>query len=322
MDNLKYINIPSFKTLNGKKHTLKLSYQCFGKPIHEAPVVLINHALTGNSNVAGSEGWWRPIVGTGKVINTETYSILAFNIPGNGQDKNLSNLIDNYRDFTAGDIAQVFILALKYLKITKLFAVIGGSVGGGIAWELAALKPNFIEHLIPIACDWKSTDWMIANCHIQDRILNNSTKPLEDARMHAMSLYRTPESLKHKFDRTRQIEDEIFSVESWLNYHGKVLSERFQLEAYKMMNQVLKTIDITKGKQSFINIASKIKSTIHIITINSDLFFKPEENWQTYLDLKSTKENVTISEIKSIHGHDAFLIEFEQLESILKAIFK
>jgi homoserine O-acetyltransferase len=213
-------------------------------------------------------------------------------------------------------------LALKYLKITKLFAVIGGSVGGGIAWELAALKPNFIEHLIPIACDWKSTDWMIANCHIQDRILNNSTKPLEDARMHAMSLYRTPESLKHKFDRTRQIEDEIFSVESWLNYHGKVLSERFQLEAYKMMNQVLKTIDITKGKQSFINIASKIKSTIHIITINSDLFFKPEENWQTYLDLKSTKENVTISEIKSIHGHDAFLIEFEQLESILKAIFK
>jgi homoserine O-acetyltransferase len=121
---------------------------------------------------------------------------------------------------------------------------------------------------------------------------------------------------------TKEIEDEIFSVESWLNYHGKVLSERFQLEAYKMMNQVLKTIDITKGKQSFINIASKIKSTIHIITINSDLFFKPEENWQTYLDLKSTKENVAISEIKSIHGHDAFLIEFEQLESILKAIFK
>jgi homoserine O-acetyltransferase/O-succinyltransferase len=163
---------------------------------------------------------------------------------------------------------------------------------------------------------------MIANCHIQDRILNNSTKPLEDARMHAMSLYRTPESLKHKFDRTRVAGEEVFSVESWLNYHGKVLSERFQLDAYKMMNQVLKTIDITKGKQNFINIASKIKSTIHIITINSDLFFKSEENWQTYLDLKSIKENVTISEIKSIHGHDAFLIEFEQLESILKAIFK
>ena len=126
MANLKYINIPRFKTLNGKKHFLKLSYQCFGKSIHEAPVVLINHALTGNSNVAGFEGWWRPIVGTGKVINTETYSILAFNIPGNGQDKNFSSLIDNYRDFTAGDIAQVFILALKYLRITKLFAVIGG----------------------------------------------------------------------------------------------------------------------------------------------------------------------------------------------------
>lgn len=319
---LQYINISNYTTKTGKTSSLNLSYQLFGKPLYEAPIVMINHALTGNSNVAGDGGWWASIVGPAKVIDTNLYTVLAFNIPGNGQDQNPLNLIENYKDFTAGDIAQIFALALEDLKITQLFAVIGGSVGGGIAWELAALKPNFIEHLIPIACDWKSTDWLIANCHIQDRILNNSIKPLEDARMHAMSLYRTPESLKHKFDRTRQVEDEIFSVESWLNYHGKVLSERFQLEAYKMMNQVLKTVDITKGKQSFINIASKIKSTIHIITINSDLFFKPEENWQTYLDLKSTKENVAISEIKSIHGHDAFLIEFEQLESILKAIFK
>ena len=89
MANLKYINIPSFKTLNGKKHTLKLSYQCFGKPIHEAPVVLINHALTGNSNVAGSEGWWRPIVGTGKVINTEIHGDLDHEYYRNKATKNL-----------------------------------------------------------------------------------------------------------------------------------------------------------------------------------------------------------------------------------------
>lgn len=322
METLQYINILNYKTKTGKTSSIKLSYQLFGKPLHEAPIVMINHALTGNSKVTGLGGWWAPIVGAGKVIDTASYTVLAFNIPGNGQDENPESLIVNYKDFTAADISQIFALALAELKITKLFAVIGGSVGGGLAWELAALKPNLIEYLIPIACDWKSTDWLLANCHIQDRILNNSSQPLADARMHAMSLYRTPESLKHKFDRTLQDGEGIYAVESWLNYHGKVLNERFQLAAYKMMNQVLRTIDITQGKKDFIEVASKITSNIHIITINSDLFFKSEENWETYVDLKSQKENVTISEIQSIHGHDAFLIEFDQLESILETVFK
>lgn len=322
METLQYINILNYKTKTGKTSSIKLSYQLFGKPLHEAPIVMINHALTGNSKVTGLGGWWSPLVGAGKVIDTASYTVLAFNIPGNGQDENPESLIDNYKDFTAADISQIFALALAELKIIKLFAVIGGSVGGGLAWELAALKPNLIEYLIPIACDWKSTDWLLANCHIQDRILNNSSQPLADARMHAMSLYRTPESLKHKFDRTLQDGEGIFAVESWLNYHGKVLNERFQLAAYKMMNQVLRTIDITQGKKDFTEVASKITSNIHIITINSDLFFKSEENWETYVDLKSQKENVTISEIQSIHGHDAFLIEFDQLESILESVFK
>jgi homoserine O-acetyltransferase len=319
---LQYFNIPNYTTKTGKTSSLKMSYQLFGKPLYEAPIVLINHALTGNSNVTGESGWWTPIVGPGKVVDTNLYTVLAFNIPGNGQDQNPSNLIENYKDFTAGDIAQIFALALEDLKITQLFAVIGGSVGGGLSWELAALKPDLIEHLIPIASDWKSTDWLLANCHIQDRILNNSSQPLADARMHAMSLYRTPESLKSKFDRTLQDGEAIFAVESWLNYHGNILNERFQLAAYKMMNQVLRTIDITHGKEEFIKVASKIKSNIHIVTINSDLFFKPEENWETYVDLKIHKENITISEIQSIHGHDAFLIEFAQLEVILEGIFR
>ncbi len=322
MSVLQYINISNYTTKTGKTFSVKMSYQLFGKPLHEAPIVLINHALTGNSNVAGEGGWWTQIVGPGKVIDTNLYTVLAFNIPGNGQDQNPSNLIENYQDFTARDIAQIFALALEDLKITQLFAVIGGSVGGGLAWELAALRPSLIEHLIPVASDWKSTDWLLANCHIQDRILNNSSEPLADARMHAMSLYRTPESLKSKFDRTLQDGEAIFAVESWLNYHGKVLNERFQLAAYKLMNQVLRTIDITQGKQDFIQVASKITSNIHIITINSDLFFKPEENWETYVDLKIHKDNVTISEIQSIHGHDAFLIEFAQLEVILESIFR
>lgn len=321
MKELKYILIPKFVTENGQSCAINLSYQTFGKSLNEAPVVLVNHALTANSNVIGDKGWWNDLIGKDKCIDTNNYTILAFNIPGNGYDNESENLIENYKDFNAKDIAKLFALGLEQLKIKSLFAVIGGSVGGGIAWELAALKPNLIKHLIPVAADWKSTDWLIANCHIQDAILNNSTEPLADARMHAMTLYRTPESLKQKFERTK-MNDSLFNIESWLNYHGDNLSNRFNLSAYKMMNQILRTIDITEGKSDFIEVASKITSNIHIITINSDLFFKPEENWNTYVELKGVKENVNIHEIKSIHGHDAFLIEFDQLARFLKPIFK
>ena len=321
MRDLQKINL-DYTTKYGKTTSVELSYQVFGKPLHEAPIVMINHALTGNSNVTGKDGWWSPIVGSNKVIDTNVFTIVAFNIPGNGFDQSSNGLIENYKDFVARDIAEIFAIALDKLKINSLFAVIGGSVGGGLAWELAVLRPNLIEHLIPVAADWKSTDWLIANCHIQEQLLNNSSQPLVDARMHAMSLYRTPESFKAKFDRILQKDQDIFAVESWLNHHGKVLNERFQLAAYKMMNHVLKTIDITSGRGSFVEVASQIKSNIHIITINSDLFFKAKENWDTYVDLKPHKDNIYISEIQSIHGHDAFLIEYDQVQAILETVFK
>jgi homoserine O-acetyltransferase len=321
MKNLKYIQIENYITQSGVAFSTLLSYQTFGEPLSEAPIVLVNHALTGNSNVCGEDGWWNDLIGEDKCIDTNVYTILAFNIPGNGYDENPQNLIDNYKDFTARDIAEIFSIGLKILNIEQLFAVIGGSVGGGIIWELAALRPKLFQNIIPIATDWKSTDWLIANCFIQDNILNHSSQPLYDARLHAMTLYRTPESFTEKFERTKK-DKNLFNVESWLDYHGEVLNNRFKLSAYKMMNQILRTIDITNGRGEFLEVAPQIESDIHLITINTDLFFKSDDNWKTYVSLKKVKENVTIGEIKSIHGHDAFLIEFHQLTSLLKPIFE
>lgn len=320
MSSLNYLKITDFELESGEFQNIQLSYQLFGQPLHNAPIVMVNHALTGNSNVCGKDGWWSDIIGENQCIDTDKYTVLVFNIPGNGYDSFKNHLLENYKDFNARTIARIFAKGLQLLKVNKLFALIGGSVGGGIAWELSALNPNLTEHLIPIACDWKSTDWLIANCHIQDMILNHSSHPLADARMHAMTLYRTPESLTSKFQRS-EISKGRFNIESWLDYHGKALNKRFHLSAYKLMNQILKTIDITKGRASFIDIVSTIKASIHIVTIPSDLFFKSDENWNTYVDLKLVKTDVYISEIKSIHGHDAFLIEHQQLIKILNPIF-
>ena len=314
------IIIQDFITESGALYSsLPLSFTLSGRPLHTAPIVMVNHALTGNAQVTGENGWWNDLVGEEKTIDTNKYTVLAFNVPGNGND---SFIIENYQDFTTRDIARIFIKGLEALNIDQVFAIIGGSVGGGVAWEILALEPNITEHLIPIATDWKSTDWMIANCYLQEQILNNSSKPIEDARIHAMLCYRSPESFKEKFQRTTNQDLLIFNIESWLAHHGKKLQQRFQLASYKLMNQLLKTIDITRDSGDFETLMSKTKAAIHIVAINSDLFFTPKENLETYNELKKFKENVTYSEIDSVHGHDAFLIEYKQLDHLLADIFK
>ncbi|MFH6961517.1 alpha/beta fold hydrolase [Flavobacterium plurextorum] len=314
------IIIQDFITESGALYSsLPLSFTLSGRPLHTAPIVLVNHALTGNAQVTGKNGWWNDLVGEEKTIDTNKYTVLAFNVPGNGND---SFIIENYQDFTTRDIARIFIKGLEALNIEQVFTIIGGSVGGGIAWEILALEPNITEHLIPIATDWKSTDWMIANCYLQEQILNNSSKPIEDARIHAMLCYRSPESFKEKFQRTINQDLLIFNIESWLAHHGKKLQQRYQLSSYKLMNQLLKTIDITRDSEDFETLLSKTKAAIHIVAINSDLFFTPKENLETYNELKKFKENVTYSEIDSVHGHDAFLIEYKQLDHLLADIFK
>ncbi|MCH3885988.1 bifunctional aspartate kinase/homoserine dehydrogenase I [Tenacibaculum aquimarinum] len=316
---LEHIKIKNFTTESGSLISeLNLSYQVFGQDLGKAPVILVNHALTGNSDVAGKNGWWKDIVGKEKAIDTNVYTILSFNIPGNGFD---GFLIENYKDFIARDIANVFLEGLNQLKITQLFALIGGSLGGGIAWEMMMSNTKLTQHFLPIATDWKSTDWLIANCQIQEQFLVNSSNPVHDARMHAMLCYRTPESFKDRFKRSKNESQELFNVESWLLHHGEKLQERYQLSSYKLMNQLLRSIDVTNNGEKNIDVLDKIEANIHIIGVDSDLFFTAEENRETHKKLALTKENVTYNEINSLHGHDAFLIEYDQLQKIIEPIF-
>ncbi|WP_025741152.1 alpha/beta fold hydrolase [Aquimarina pacifica] len=319
---LQKIQITNFTTVRGTCFSaIPLTYQVFGKPLGQAPIVLVNHALTGNSKVCGEGGWWNGLIGKNKCIDTNKYTVLSFDVPGNGYDGVSENLIENYKVFNARDIAAIFAKGLELLEIKKLYAVIGGSVGGGIAWELAALHPKFIEHLIPVATDWKSSDWLKANCLVQEQILMNSSNPVHDARLHAMLFYRSPKSFRDKFDRSYNNEQNMYNAESWLLHHGNRLKERFTLAAYKELNYILANIDITEERGSFIEVAGAIQSDIHIISVNSDLFFTEEEDRITYETLRPIKQNVTHGVIDSAHGHDAFLIEFEQLSELLKDVF-
>ena len=178
-----------------------------------------------------------------------------------------------------------------------------------------------LQILIPVAADWKSNDWIIANTFLQKRILQNSSQPLQDARIHAMLTYRTPQSFDSRFGRTLNKEQNIFNIESWLIYHGEKLQKRFQLKAYVMMNHLLSSINIERDGGIALNIIKAIKSKIHLIAIDSDLFFTPFEDQKTFKLCKKEKKNIYYHEIKSLHGHDAFLIESESMKKILSKIF-
>ncbi|BEV05692.1 alpha/beta fold hydrolase [Chryseobacterium gambrini] len=309
---LKHINF-SYRTDSQKEYNIPLSYQLFGKDLFSAPIILVNHALTGNSNVSGEKGWWKQLIGEHQVIDTGQYTVLCFNIPGNGFD---DFFIDECEDFTPSDIANIFLKGLEILNIKSLHAIIGGSLGGGIGWEMLVKKPHLAEIFIPVACDFKTHDWLHAQCLVQKFLLNQNDEPLQKARIHAMLCYRTPESLNNRFQNRYSEEKQRLESEDWLVYHGKALNERFSLKSYKLMNHLLMNINANEEH------LEKIQARMHMISVDTDLFFPASEIRMCFEKLKEKNKDVFYHEITSVHGHDAFLMEYKQLNTIIKNILK
>lgn len=309
---LQHTVLQNFKLASGKTLDVNLSWQIFGCDLHTAPIVLINHALTGNSDVAGEKGWWKTLVGKHKTVDTDRYTVISFNIPGNGYD---GFLTDNYTDFLPSDIAGIFLQGLKFLKITHLYALVGGSLGGAIGWEMLNIQNGLADNFIPIACDYRTSDWLHAQCLVQKFLLESDEKPLQKARVHAMLCYRTPESLNMRFNRQLDIDKKILKSHDWLNYHGEALNERFSLKAYRLVNHLLMNVKVPASA------LHHISANIYLIAVDTDLFFPAFEIKKCFDEMKTQKQNIFYHEIKSIHGHDAFLMEYQQLNNILNKIF-
>ncbi len=309
-----YITIPHIHTHRGEDlRDISLSYEVAGCPLGTAPVVLVCHALTGNSHVA-EDGWWGTLIGRGKTIDTERYSVLAFDIPGNAYD---GIECEDSERFDVNDVAYLFREGLRLLGIEHLHTIIGASLGGGIAWTLAARSPRLAAQLIPVASDYRSNDWLLAQTLVQERIIRHSSQPIEDARIHAMLCYRTPESLCLRFGNRSTREEGKYDIVSWLEYHGDALQRRFKLSAYRVMTYL--TARIRAAEQ--VSDLSVIEGDIHIVSITTDLLFPHSCALDLYNTLKAHKANVTLDTIDSIHGHDAFLMEYPQLCRLLAPYF-
>lgn len=301
---------------------INLHYQRLGRPLGTAPVIFIAHGLSSNSRVAGPGGWWNALVGPGLPIDTKLFTVLAFDTPGNGHATENPAVEAHYKSLHVGDVAAWYGRGLQQLGVDQLYAAVGLSLGGGVVWEMAARFPKLIEHLVPIVGDWKSTDWVIASNRLQAQALKHSPRPVEDARMIAMMFYRNPASLNGRFDRKLDPESGEFGVESWLLHHGDSLASRFSRQSYLVMNHFLSSIDITRDHPSFDAAVADIQSKFHLVAVDSDLLFVPEEIGKSVGSLQKLGKAAYYHEIKSSYGHDAFLVENEQVARILKRILK
>ena len=105
-------------------------------------------------------------------------------------------------------------------------------------------------------------------------------------------------------------------------HHGEVLKNRFTLDGYLTVNHFLGSIDILRNNQNFDVLIKSISAEIHLISVDTDLLFIADEDKITFDRLKKLEKKCSYSEIKSVHGHDAFLIENKQVETILSSIFR
>ena len=314
---LNYHKFENFRLSSGENVSLRLSYQTFGLKLGKAPLVVVNHSLTGDSNISGDKGWWSELIGSKKMIDTNKFCVMCINIPGNIKEKRGFNYGNKW---ILHDVAKLFVQLLKNLGVKKVHSLIGGSIGGGLVWEMGLLDGKYFENLIPVAADYKASDWLISNTYFQNLILKNSKNPIFDARVHAMLSYRNPKSINRRF-KIKSNDSNERKVIDWLNHHGNKLKQKFLLKNYIHMNNLLSSIGYNYEKK-FLKLITNNKSKIHLVGVNSDLLFPNFEIENTYNLLSTIKRNIYYYQIQSDHGHDAFLIEFKQMKNKLNHIFE
>lgn len=297
--------------------------------------VLICHALTGDQLAAGNgtvPGWWSGLLKPGGFIDTDRYQIITCNVLGgcNGTTSALSadpvsgdRYAAAFPAITIRDMVSVQRLALEKLGISHLRAVIGGSLGGMQVLEWGVMYPDFMDVLIPLAATPYVSDYAIAYNHLaktaitSDHDWNNGNytadKPpaagLGLARMVGMLTYRSDHQYNERFRRAASRRDDAaYEVESYLNYQGEKLVNRFDANCYVTLLEAMNSHDIGRGRGGWQSAAQSIKAIVLTFGFSRDLLFPPEEIERFAAAVPGARH----IDVKTIYGHDGFLLEFEK----------
>ena len=312
----------------------ELAYTVYGDlTAKDCPVIWINHALTGNSQVFE---WWSGLVGEDKFFDPNKYLIISSNLLGScyGSSNPLSLNPETGKPYyysfptlTTRDQANALELLRKHLNIDCIHSLIGGSLGGQVAMEWSYTLRNKLKNSIIIAANAKSTPWIIgfneaqrmaisADCSWGQEHPEAGKEGLKTARAIGMLTYRHPLA----FGETQKDQEEKldnYRVSSYLHYQGDKLSLRFNALSYWVLTKAMDSHDLGRGRGGLEAAMASISAKVLAIGIDTDQLFRKEES----LLISNFVKSGVYSEITSIYGHDAFLIEYEQLKYILKSFY-
>lgn len=325
-------------------------------------VILIAHALSGDSHVAGyyieddeKPGWWDIMVGPGKGIDTEKYFVICANILGSCMGSTGPSSIDpatnkpygiSFPMVTIGDMVKAQKALIDHLGIKRLLSVIGGSIGGMQVLEWSVRYPEMVASAIPLATTTHHSALAIAfnevarQAIIADPNWNNGDyyingrKPdlgLAVARMIGHITYLSDESMRMKFGRRLQDKSDFsfnfdadFQVESYLRHQGKKFVERFDANSFLYITKAGDYFDLRKqyGPGSTVKAFSRAKAKFLVVSFTSDWLYPTYQSKDIVKAMKKNGLDVSFCEIDAQWGHDAFLLDNDRLTSLIRGFLE
>jgi homoserine O-acetyltransferase len=314
--------------------------------------ILVCHALTGDQYVAephpitGKPGWWDLVVGPGHPIDTGRFFVICANILGGCMgstgpvdlkpDGSGERWGTDFPAVTVRDIVRAQKQLIEHLGIERLFAVIGGSLGGMQALQWVASYPDAVFAALPIATSpyhsaqniafnevgrqaiFADPNWANGQYWRTGRI---PARGLAVARMCAHITYLSEEALTRKFGRRLQnapknpseaiaLFGEMFEVESYLRHQGSTFVQRFDANSYLTITRATDYFDLAADYQGDLaNAFRGTKTRFLLASFTSDWLYPTAESRTIARALNRAGANVSFVEFPTDKGHDAFLLD-------------
>lgn len=276
-------------------------------------LVVIFHALTGSADAVGD--WWRDVLGPGRAIDTDEYAILCVNFVGSCYGSTGPANFDGDRFPAIGtrDLARLVHAVVESLGVRRVRLAAGGSLGGMVALEWAVTYPELTDRTVVFAAPAQHTAAAIGWSHIQRQMIEVAgTQGLGIARMVAMMTYRTAGEFDVRFGRT-QNGNGSYSVESYLSRHAEKLIDRFDVRSYLTLLDTMDAHDVGRDRGGWARALESVGERLIGVGIPGDLLYREEDvlRWVS-------SSGATYRQVHSIRGHDAFLLETDQVGRILR----